>query len=143
MCDIGDDHYVPDAHNAHVDTREFESRLEELTQGLTGRELDHAELWPRIHALAMNRLAGRIEQPASETLICRYLSPTKFLWFLPQLDLYFGSARAFEDKTDCGIPTDYNHCVQRFFLERDVIPIAWDDSRIDSGHGGLFRAGRN
>jgi len=75
----------------------------------------------------MNRLADAVDQPPSETLICRYLSTTKFLWFLRQFDVYFGSPLAFDDKTDCCVPADYNYCVQRFFLERGVTPIAWDD----------------
>jgi hypothetical protein len=130
-----DEHYIPDAHNAHIDTSEFEGDLEGLAQGRTGRELDQADLWPRIHDLVMDRLSGPIEQPSSEALICRYLSTTKFLWFLRQFDIYFGSAGEFEDKTDCAVPADYNQCVQQFFLRRCVPPIAWDDyvERLRSG----------
>ena len=124
---MSDDHYIPDAHNAHIDTRAFEADLEALAQGLTGRALDEADLWPRVYGLVMDRLAGPIEQPSYEALICRYLSTTKFLWFLPQFDFYFGSASGFEDKTDCGVPADYNYSVQEFFSQRDVTPIAWDD----------------
>ena len=122
-----DDHYIPDVHNAHIDTRELEADLEELARGLTGQALDQANLWPRVHGLVMNRLSGPIEQPAYEAIICRYLSTTKFLWFLPRLNVYFGSAREFEDKTDCGVPADYNDCVQRFFLQRGVAAIAWGE----------------
>jgi hypothetical protein len=127
MGDGNDDHYIPDAHNAHVDTRAFEVDLEVLSQGMTALTLERADLWSRVHELVMARLRGRIDQPADEAIICRYLSTTKFLWFLPQFDLYFGSASAFEDKTDCGVPADYNSCVQRFFLQRNATPIAWDD----------------
>ena len=134
MNDDGDDHYIPDIHNAHIDTRDFESDLESLAQGLTGPELDRANLWSRVHDLVMSRLSGEIEQPSDEALICRYLSPTKFLWFIRAFEIYFGSASAFEDKADCGVPQDYNHCVQQFFLKRGVLPIAWDD------HAEKFRA---
>lgn len=127
MSDVDDDQYIADAQNAHVDTRAFEAELEELAQGLTGRALDEADLWSRVHELVMECLSGPIEQPSNETLICRYLSPTKFLWFLPQFHLYFGSASGFEDKADCGVPTDYNHAVQAFFAQRDVTPIGWDE----------------
>lgn len=122
-----DDHYIPDAHNAHIDTQAFEAELETLAQGRTASALDQPNLWPRIHDLVMDRIAGPIEQPSHETLICRYLSTTKFLWLLPELNLYFGSACEFEDRTDCGVPADYDHCVQRFLLQRDVTPIGWDE----------------
>jgi hypothetical protein len=124
---MSDDHYIPDAHNAHIDCREFEADLEKLAEGRAGQVLDQANLWPRVYAMVMDRLGGPIEQPSHETLICRYLSATKFLWFLPELHVYFGSAREFEDTTDCGVPRDYNDSVQRFFFERDVAAIAWDD----------------
>jgi hypothetical protein len=124
---MSDDHYIPDVHNAHIDTRDFEAELVELVAGLTGQALDQANLWPRVHDLVMNRLAGPIEEPAYETIICRYLSTTKFLWFVPQLNIYFGSAGEFEDKTDCSVPADYNDCVRKFFLQRGVAAIAWDE----------------
>jgi hypothetical protein len=127
LSDANDDHYVPNLHNAHIDTRAFEAQLIELAQGRQGQELDYADLWPRIHELVMGRLAGAVEQPPADALICRYLSATKYLWFLPRLQVNFGSAREFEDPTDCAIPADYTNCIQRFFLQRHVTPVAWDD----------------
>lgn len=88
MSDASDDYYIPDVHNAHIDTRPFEADVAKLAQGLTGQALDDADLSPRIHDLVMERLSGPIEQPSGEALICRYLSTTKFLWFLPRFDIY-------------------------------------------------------
>lgn len=127
MSDVKDDHYISDVHNAHVDTHAFEADLANLTQSQVGQALDQANLSPRIYELIMARLSADIEQPSSEAIICRYLSTAKFLWFLRGFEVYFGSASAFEDKADCGVPADYNHCVQQFPLKRDVAPIAWDD----------------
>jgi hypothetical protein len=135
MSDLSDDHYIADVQNAHIDTRAFEADLANLSQGLNGEALDRANLWSRIHELVMGQLSGPIEQPPDQALICRYLSATKFLWFVRQFDVYLGSASAFEDKADCGLPADYNNCVKRFFTKRKVTPIAWDDysERFRSG----------
>jgi hypothetical protein len=135
MSDLNDDHYIADIHNAHVDTSAFEADLGCLAGGVTGQALDSANFWGRVHDLVMGRLSTAIDQPPDETLICRYLSTTKFLWFLREFAVYFGSAHGFDDKTDCGVPADYNNCVQRFLIEREIIPIAWDDymERFRSG----------
>lgn len=122
-----DDHYIPDQHNAHIDTSEFQTELARLAKGQVGAELDFANLEPHIVDLVLGRLSNELEQPSDDALICRYLSITKFLWFIQDFSVYLGSARAFEDPTDCSIPTDYNNCVQDFFMERGVAPIVWDD----------------
>jgi len=135
MSDLSDDHYLQDLDNAHINTRDFEAGLADLSRGLHGGALDRANLWSQIHKLVMGQLSGPITQPSDQALICRYLSATKFLWFVRQFDVYFGSARAFEDKADCGLPADYNNCVKSFLMGRKVNPIAWDDysERFRSG----------
>lgn len=122
-----DDHYIPDKYNAHVDTRDFEIELEGLAGNLSGSALDTADLYPTIHQRVVDRLSAPLEEPSDDALVCRYLSTTKFLWFVRECGVHFGSARAFEDRTECALPGDYNVCVQSFFMERGVVPLAWDD----------------
>ena len=47
--DSDSSHYVPDNHNAHINTRKFEKELNELFGTLRGNELDEANLWPGIY----------------------------------------------------------------------------------------------
>lgn len=127
MCDRDDDHYIPDVHNAHIDTREFEVELARLAGEAAGRELDEKNPWGAIHNLIVNRLPAPNEEPSEDALICRYLSPTKFLWFVSQCTIRFTSAAEFEDGSDCALPADYEDCVRAFLSERRVVPIAWDE----------------
>ena len=127
MSEMDDDHYIPDGQNAHIDTSDFERELEDLAGPLHGWELDEKELWPAIHDRVMGRISNPPDEPPDDALICRYLTPAKFLWFVSQMTAYFGRASGFEDRSDCSLPDDYYSCVQRFFMDREVVPIEWDD----------------
>jgi hypothetical protein len=125
--DSDSNHYIPDQLNAHIDTREFENELNELFGSLRSNELDDANLWPDIYENIISRINSELSEPNEDDLICRYFTPAKFLWFAHQNTIYFGSAKNFEDRRDSDIPEDYNNSVQKTLLERDVIPLFWDD----------------
>jgi hypothetical protein len=127
MCDRDDDHYIPDIHNAHIDTRDFEVELARLVGDSAGQELDEKSPWAAIHELISARLDAHVDEPTDDTVICRYLSPIKFLWLVNRFTIRFTSAGEFEDASDCALPADYDDCVQKFLNERRVVPIAWDD----------------
>jgi len=121
------DHYIPDNQNAHIDTREFENDLNVLFQSLKGVSLEDADLWPVVYENIISKISGNIPEPNDDDLVCRYFTPTKFLWFAHQNTIYFGSAGGFEDKCDSDIPEDYNNCVKKVLYERDLISLVWDD----------------
>lgn len=122
-----DDHYVANPNNAHLDTSELEGELNSLFGMRTGQDLDNAAPWPSIHQLIETKVSDAPNEPSDDQLICRYLSPIKFLWFLSQKAIFFGRADGFDDAHDSVIPEDYNRCVQSFLMKKNVKPIAWDE----------------
>lgn len=127
MTHMVDDHYIADANNAHIDTSEFESELHELFGTPIGRDLSYAEFCPKIHDLIEAKVSISPNEPSDNQLICRYLSPTKFLWFISEIEIFFGMASNFDDARDSAIPEDYNRCVQYFLMKKNVTSSAWDE----------------
>lgn len=121
------DHYIPDGHNAHINTKVFEGELNNLFSSLSGKALEDANLWSEAYQLILNRISNLPDEPRDGELICRYLTPTKFLWFANQNSVYFGGADNFEDKYDSNIPLDYKNSVLKFLHERNALPLEWDD----------------
>lgn len=101
--------------NAHIDTKEFEDKLEMLSEGAEGDELYDMDF----QEIAYRELLKILNQPprpvSSDTVICRYLTPEKFLWFLGSKAIYFGRVGAFDDAHDCGVPEDYHLAVSKFY----------------------------
>lgn len=122
-----DDHYIADPNNAHIDTSEFESELNVLCGNSLGQDLSYAQLYPRIYDLIQEKVSTSPDEPDDDQLICRYLSPTKFLWFITEMEIFFGRASDFDDARDSAIPEDYNRCVQIFLTERNVSSDAWNE----------------
>lgn len=127
MTHIRDDHYIADANNAHIDTSEFESELNVLCGNPIGQDLRYAELYPKMYDLIEAKISISPGEPDDDRLICRYLSPTKFLWFISEMEIFFGRASAFDDAHDSAIPEDYNRCVQSFLMKREVTSDAWNE----------------
>lgn len=123
------DHYVPGS-NAHIDTSEFEANLAALAGSSVGDELMSKGLEVEIYQLIRNILSSYPEEPAAGTIICRYFTIEKFLWFLRTKSIYFGSATEFDDHQDCAIPTDYAEAISKFYLDRECIPLIWG-SHVD------------
>lgn len=125
MTHILDDHYIADANNAHIDTSEFESELDELFGKPIEQGLSYAELYSKIHDLIEAKVSISPNEPSDDQIICRYLSPTKFLWFISEMEIFFGRASNFDDARDSTVPEDYNRCVQHYLMKRNVISSAW------------------
>lgn len=125
--DLDTNHYVPDSLNAHIDTSEFESELNDLFGSLHGTDLENANFWHDIYVKIITRTNSELSEPNEDDLICRYFTPAKFLWFAHQNSVYFSSAQDFEDRHDSDIPEDYKNTVQKVLMERKVIPLLWDD----------------
>lgn len=119
-------HYLPDTQNAHIDTSDFEKELEELYGSLEGDELEDANLWGETYQRVIARISSPPDEPNDDELICRYLTPTKFIWFANQNSVYFCGADKFEDKKDSGLPEDYKNSILKTLHNRDVIPLTWD-----------------
>jgi len=122
-----DDHYLPDPNNAHINTTDFEITLDNIIETLTAEGGDTMNLWHKIYERTLGQISNSPEEPADEALICRYLTPTKVLWFVNQTSVYFSSASGFEDKRDCDIPDDYKRSIQRFMTNRNVESLAWSE----------------
>lgn len=58
-------------------------------------------------------------------LICRYLSPAKFIQFLDTREIAFPTANQFSDKWECVVPEDYNNAVLRIFHELNRSGFIW------------------
>lgn len=127
MLRIHDDHYIADPNNAHLDTSEFERELNVLCGSSIGEDLSCAQFFPKIYDLIQEKIFTSPDEPSDEQLICRYLSPTKFLWFIAEMEIFFGRASEFDDARDSSIPEDYNRCVQSFLTKRNVMSDAWNE----------------
>lgn len=118
-------HYVP-GKNAQIDTREFESELEQLADGGTGRELDDMEFEEKVYDAVERRLSRPPKSVSPETVVCRYLNTQKFLWFLSSKSIFFGRIDGFDDSWDCAIPADYADAVAKFYSSKGCPPLMWD-----------------
>lgn len=119
-------HYIPNPDNAHIDTRDFESEVCQLLAGVdsTGGVAQYS--YDRIHDLVVSKVSCAPNETSDGQLICRYLSPIKFLWFVSQISAYFGAASNFNDKSDSIIPTDYHNAVLGKLYRAQLDRSAWD-----------------
>lgn len=121
------DHYLPNKDNAHIDTSKFESEINTLYKSLTNDNVNENSHWDNTYKLILNRISSELTEPHNDELICRYFTPAKFIWFANKNLVYFSSATNFEDKQDSEIPLDYKHSVQKILLQKDILPIFWDE----------------
>ena len=110
---IADDHYIPNEMNAHIDTASFEADIYKevkVNRGITDEKL--VEL---IYKKVFSRIAVPPNEPDDAALICRYLTPDKFIQFLDTKEIAFPAANQFSDKWECAVPEDYNNAVLAVF----------------------------
>lgn len=118
---VRDDHYIPDPMNAHVNTRAFiegvRKRIAE-SAGLPLRDTTadfHAarrsDIFQTIYDYTHSLASDDIEEPENDDLVCRYLSPEKFLWFLGQKSISFARPSFFDDDFDCALHADWNDAI--------------------------------
>jgi hypothetical protein len=73
----------------------------------------------------LNKTAAAPFEPDDDVLICRYLTPTKFIKFLDTRQIAFPIATQFSDKRECAIPEDYDHAVLRTFAKLNRSETIW------------------
>ncbi len=121
------DHYIPNKDNAHIDTSKFESEINTLYKTLTNDNANENIYWDNTYKLILDRISDKLTEPRANNLICRYFTPTKFIWFVSKNLVYFSSAKNFEDKQDSEIPLDYKHAIQKILCQKDILPIFLDN----------------
>jgi len=119
---LEDDHYIPNSKNAHIDTSAFD--LHVRTQLLSG-ECGIDESLKSIYNFAFSKLSATPNEPDNDKLICRYLSPAKFLQFLHTRCVNFPAATQFSDCWECRVPEDYELVVLRVLGELDISADSW------------------
>jgi hypothetical protein len=119
---LEDDHYIPNPKNAHIDTSAFELHLrKQLSGGKCGVE----EALESVYNLAFSTFGAAPKEPDDDKLICRYLSPIKFLQFLHTRRVNFSAATQFSDHWECRVPEDYEVVVLRILSELGISAEAW------------------
>ena len=99
-----DDHYIANARNAHIDTTEFENEVFKIARNPKIRD---QELLKQLYQSIFCRTAAAPVQPDDGALLCRYLSPIKFIDFLHSKRIAFPTAKQFADRWECRVPEDY------------------------------------
>lgn len=118
---LEDDHYIPNSRNAHIDTSAFERRVKQLLRDTCG--VDGA--LESVYNHAFSELSAAPQELDDDKLICRYLSPTKFLQFLNARRINFPAATQFSDHWECRVPDDYEVAVLRVLGELGVSAERW------------------
>lgn len=118
---MSDNHYVPNPNNAHIDTEAFEEELDKrVREGIGVGEVDtisafrdtkRNSIYGIIYDCALSYSNGMPEQLSDDALVCRFLSPEKFLWLIDQKCIPFSSPRRFDDDRDCAIHEDLNAAI--------------------------------
>lgn len=121
---IEDDHYIANLKNAHIDTSGFER---ELLNQLAGGDHTEKEFLERIYNLALSRIDIAPEEPPVDQLICRYLTPSKFLQFLDTRCVNFPIATQFSDHWECRVPEDYENAVLSVLNQAEISGDAWSE----------------
>jgi hypothetical protein len=119
-------HYIANSNNAHIDTSAFKTSVRQLLACDASNDGVAQYPWNRIHDLVESNVSGDPDEPSDDQLICRYLSPIKFLWFVSQASVYFGSAANQKDQKDSTIPADYNNAVLVELFHANLDGSAWD-----------------
>ena len=81
--------YVP-GPNSHIDTSNFVERLEDISEGAEGYSLDDMEFEEKAYSEAQKFISSIPNSVSEDTIICRYLTTEKFLWFLGSKNIYLG-----------------------------------------------------
>lgn len=119
-----DDHYIANSRNAHIDTSAFEAAVRGQ---LAGSNSGDDEALDSIYNLAFSRTNFAPTEPAEDQLVCRYLSPEKFLQFLHTRRINFPMATQFLDPWECRVPEDYEIAVLRVLGELDISANDWSN----------------
>ncbi|MGL1930697.1 MAG: hypothetical protein OCC45_02930 [Desulfotalea sp.] len=120
---MDDDHYIVNAKNAHIDTSSFENEI--LEDVRSHSSINDKELVELIYNRVFSTTAILPVEPDDQALICRYLSPTKFIQFLNTREIAFPAAHQFSDQWECVVPEDYNRAVLSIFHKLNRPASTW------------------
>lgn len=118
---LEDDHYIANSRNAHIDTSAFEKELIDRLSGLEGA----AEVYESVYESVFSRTNVAPPEPDGDRLVCRYLTPAKFLRFVNSRLVAFPEATQFSDRWECSIPADYNNAILRVLGKMDKSTTGW------------------
>jgi hypothetical protein len=117
-----DDHYIPNAKNAHIDVSVFER---ELRGQLSGYRYGVEEALEFIYELAFSTTSIAPKEPDEGQLMCRYLSLAKFLQFRHTRYIHFPMTTQFSDHWECRVPEEYEVAVLRVLRDLDMPADGW------------------
>ena len=120
---MDDDHYIPFLKNAHIDTTSFQNGLRE--EIIKNPAINDETLAGIIYDRAIAKIIKEPSEPSENALICRYLTPAKFIKFIDSRQIDFTNATQFSDKWECVIPEDYNNAVLAILGEFNRSGTAW------------------
>lgn len=118
---LEDDHYIANSKNAHIDTSAFEQEIHQKLTKLRGEEALES-----IYNLVFSKLSVPPNEPDDDQLVCRYLSPEKFLQFVHTRCVNFPAATQFSDHWECCVPHDYEIAVLRVLHVRNISAEGWN-----------------
>lgn len=119
---LENDHYIPNAQNAHIDTSDFEAPVRVL---LSNASTNIERAFEAVREEVLSRLNVPPEVPADDALICRYVSLPKFLQFVHTREIHFASVARFNDRWESRIPEDYDLAVLGICSDLDVPSESW------------------
>jgi hypothetical protein len=119
---LEDDHYIANSKNAHIDTSVFEAAVRER---LSGTKCEEEAVLEFVYDLVFSRTNIAPKEPLDDQLICRYLSPEKFLQFLHTRQIYLPMATQFSDPRECCVPEDYEAAVLRVLCSLQLSANTW------------------
>ncbi len=124
--EIDDDHYFPDLNNAHLKLDRFKKKLGEIAKSRSAYESEDQVL-QKICDHTILCINKEPEEPSSDHLICRYLTPLKYLWFVSSKALRFANAGQFEDPRECSLPDDYDNAVSSVLNKYNLSYNQWQN----------------
>lgn len=120
---LEDDHYIVNTRNAHIDTSAFERELFDRLSVL--QDAAENEIYESVYEGVFSWTNVAPSEPDEDRLVCRYLTPAKFLRFLDSRLVNFPAATQFADRWECSIPKDYNNAILRVLNKMDRSAAGW------------------
>lgn len=125
-----DDHYIPDANNAHLDLSDFSAELNSFVAQNHVQGIDESIIVGQIYSKVLHRLCKEIAEPDDDDLVCRYLTVQKFLWFCVLKSLHFSNPTDFDDPKECQIAEDYDAAVYLVLAKNSISSSQWESCSI-------------
>lgn len=120
---IKDDHYISNPENAHICTSDFEEKLRAKISDLHGPS--EKEIYECVYHQVFHDTNAAPPKPRENDLLCRYLTPIKFLRFLDSRLVNFPLATQFPDRWECSIPEDYDNAIVGILSEFNLSITRW------------------